>query len=110
MMTGQEMPKRPVVELSREISPVKESLGVWIPRIVKCSMYRCCHVRRLGRVRMQFMLVKSQKLRRRILPVRLDREMVSYVLTQGEDGSSGAWRGGVICSTTTILARRDKIA
>ncbi len=59
---------------------------------------------------MQFMQVKSQKLRKRTLPDRLDREMVSYVLTQEYTGKSGAWRGGVICSTMSILARRDKIA
>jgi hypothetical protein len=55
------------------------------------------------------MQVKSQKLRRRTLPVRLDREMVSYVLTQEFTGKVGAWRGGVICSTMNILAKRDKI-
>ena len=59
---------------------------------------------------MQFIQVKSQKLRRTTLSVRLDREMVSYVLTQEFTGKSGAWRGGIICSTISILAKRDKIA
>jgi hypothetical protein len=42
------------------------------------------------------------------LPVRLEMEMVSYVLTQEFTGKSGAWRDGEICSTKSILARRDK--